>query len=331
MGSSISPDKDLGPGPIQYDEFMKQDLDMDLDVDLDVDLGVGEMLSFNDPLLERDFVSYMSTVWTRKDVAMLFIAMLGSMVEIYKIADQCLLAIVPQMVLLCGEGVLLSMILRDPDWYQRWRTGAMWLVKPVSYAVYGLSICYHDTSQIWRADTMPLFVMRSSVRTVFLPMIYNIMGGQLLFRHKISILVLSCGSFVGWVTNLDAACDVEDGVRSTIHSLGWMTEKLMIRIALLGFPSNSEFPALGEYPCWQVGVFYGIFIEILMPAFVIYLKECSYRIRFLKAQMRDEQAQKCNETILEHMTMAVVYLVVSSQVVWFTTRLIGGMGWEGPC
>lgn len=288
------------------------------------DVDMGHMLTFGHPGLEREFVSSVNRTWARNDGVMLCVSMAITLWAVLKSMHTNKVVFGCQILLLCAEVILLNMVLRNPDGYKKWRLGGLCWLKPVICAIYGISVQYRDASQIWQADTLSAFVMQSGVKSALLPLMYSTVGGQLPFRYHIPVILMCSSSFWGWMTSLRAACMVDTGVRSLVHTLGWKTEVLMTTISLMGFPANVESLAQGEYPCWQVGLFYGILLGMLVPTFIIYIRECNSRVAFLKARVNDRHADKWNELKLERLSLAAICFLVCSQAAWFMIRLTEG-------
>lgn len=298
----------------------------------DVHKDMGHMLTFHDPCLEKEFMGIMGKSWVKNDVMMFFMAGLTGSVELFNnISKHGVIAPVTLGMSICCFAVLLVMGLRNPDEYQRWRVQGLSWFKPCLNIVFGISVSHISVSHIWQADKLLTFMLRSGARTVLPPMVMKTLGCPLPFKRHILVLALSSSSFFGWTTSLCNACGADDAVRSTVHKVGWMTENLMIRISLLGFPANIKYPPLGEYPCWQVGLFYGVLMEVLVPAFIIYIQEYCQRIAFLKAKANKDQQAAYNKLRVKTITMVAMYSLVCLQILWFMIRAVGDLYTLGQC
>lgn len=287
------------------------------------DVGMGHLLTFSDPGLEREFVDSMNRVWARNDSVAVIAALLITARAVLEGGFASKVGIACHISLLCVGVMSYGMLLRYPNRYRGWRLNGWCWLKPIICIIHSVSIQHRDASQIWGAETLPFLMMKISLQTA-LPLMYTAVGGQLPFSNHILVIFLCLPSLWGWIASLQAACIMNVKVRSIVGTLGWKTEILMTTISLLGFPANIESLTKEEYTCPQVGFFYGILLGLLVPTLIVYIRECNSRIAFMKARTSDQQAGKWNELKLERLTLAAICFLVCSQTTWFTTRLIVG-------
>lgn len=284
---------------------------------------MGFNLEFEDGLLERDFMATMGRFWCRQDVILSALAALGACVEFYKYTNHSVVPSLALCILFCIHIVIFCMAVRDRDDYIKWRWNGLYWLKPWLALVYGISLCFRDLTNTWASDSLTSLVMQGSFKFVIGPLLVNTFGLQLPFRRQVIVLLMCCTSFLGCVRSLCTACSADQDILASVHMLGWVTENFLTRISVLGFPVNIEFQPLGEYPCWLVGLFYGIVFELLVPAFITYVSECNHRTTFLQSRVDGKESAEYDELKKGRITLGVAYLIVTVQLVWFTLRTFG--------
>lgn len=291
---------------------------------------MGPMLTFTDPCLEKEFMASLWASWIKNDAFIFFMG--GLTASLFWNTNKLGLVASPTlgMAVACFA-VLLVVTMIYPYQYQTWRAQGLSRLKPSLHIIFGMLAGQINVSHAWQPDSLLGFMLRRGALTALPPLILKTLGCPLSFKHHVVGLLLFSSSFFGWISSLCNACDANDAFRLTVHNVGWMTDKLMARISLLGFPANIEFPSIGEYPCWQVGLFYAVLMEILFPALVTYAQEYRHRILFLKAKANKGQEAKCNGLKGKNIVIAAMYLLVYLQVLWFALRAISGLHIPEKC
>lgn len=296
-----------------------------------VSMGFGALLTFQDPLVERAFLAHLLpyvikcdgvTYKYRMILAGLMLLSRAMMGTVHGVLYHALVTFV-------GIGVpllVLHMIEKRQQEYGQNRAWMLYWLKPIEVMAQAMIVYVQDPLQVWIPSSLPHMLMQAVMRADLVSLVMATLGVRLPLSWYIYVQAVSSLHVLAWVRKLCIACKVDYAVREHIHFLGWRTEVIMARASLLGFPVNWEPHANGQYPCWLVGIFYGLFLEYFVPIYAVYILECSYRVSFLKAQASREESSEYSRFKFGQIFLATMYLTVCSQLLWFTMRIIWGCG-----
>lgn len=289
--------------------------------------GVRALLTFEDPVVEREFLrasTAYATGWDRVtyELCTLFaglrLLLSGAMVaSVQGVTYHALITFI-------GLGVplmVLHMIENRPQFYRRNRSWLICRLRFLEVIAQTVAVLVQDPMRIWVPNRFYWMMMQAMMRVGFLSLTTTALGARLPIRFCIYVLTISSLHVFAWVHKLCIACKESCVVRENIQSLGWRADAFMTRASLLGFSVSWEPHAAQQYPCWLVGIFYGLVFQYFLPIYCIYILECCQRVSFLKELGSREEDVEYSQFKYGQIVLATVYLAICSQLLWFTLRI----------
>ncbi|GMH32712.1 hypothetical protein BSKO_00546 [Bryopsis sp. KO-2023] len=221
----------------------------------------------------------------------------------------------------CGfSGFCLYLMHKHRGFYRQHRLRLITILRPLIVIGGGLTFFVHDPGELWKPALLASRIFSQTPVTALFSTSLLVLPFK---RHFWVQLVGASISWV-WVENLCQACEASAEVDWAVNRIGWITEEVITRMAMFGFPVNRPELQRGQFPCWLVGLFYHFWLGFVIPCIACYVLELLARIASLRSRMGGDAERDLTILKVGRLLFVGLVSIVGTQVLWVVMKSLVG-------